>query len=298
MIKRTSAERVFNFFNIILLSSIAIVTLYPFLNIAAISFNQGTDSSLGGVTLLPRMPTLENYQVALAYPGIRAAFLISLSRTILHTFWHLFVVTTAAYALSKPRLLFRKWIISYFLLANYINPGLIPQFLNYRMLGLAPNNYLLYVLPGLFSIFNFAVIRTAIEAVPASLEESAMMDGAGYGRVLAVIVLPLIKPTMLAIGLFVSVQTWNEWQSSMIYFTKESLWTLQYILQRVLRENVAQEILAYDEFVDSQLVQSRQYTPTSIQMAILMVTTLPIIIVYPFIQKYFTRGIMLGAVKE
>lgn len=295
--KRTVGEKLFNAGNILFLGFVAAITLYPFLNIAAISFNEGVDATRGGLTIWPRAFTLENYMVALKYPGIRMAALISISRTVLHTVYHLVIITMVAYAMSKKDLLFRRGIMGFFLIANYVSPGLIPIYLNYRMLHLAPNNYLLYILPGVFSLFNFAVIRTAIEGVPSSLEESALIDGAGYFRIFWQILVPLIKPSLAAIGLFVAVNQWNEWQSSMIYFSKKELWTLQYILQQILRENMAQEIMTFDGYTESHLLQTRKYTPTSIQMAIMMVTTIPIILVYPFIQRYFTKGMMVGAVK-
>lgn len=295
MVSRSWGERGFALFNVALMLFVIFVTLYPFVNMLAISLNEGLDTARGGITIWPRRFTTENYQIALRYPSMRTGFIVSVGRTIGGVLYHMFLICTAAYALKRRNLPFRSAILVFFIVPMFVNPGLIPTYLNIRNLGLL-NSFLVYVLPFGWSFYNFIIIRTFMQGIPDSLEESAFIDGAGHFTVFSQIILPLAKPAIAAVSLFIAVTMWNEWFSSMVYVTRQSLWTLQYLLQRVLRDNMAEEIVDQVSYLEQQ-IELRTYTPTSIQMAVVMVTTAPILIVYPFLQKHFVKGVMLGAVK-
>lgn len=296
---RTTGEKIFNCINIAILSLIALATMYPLLNVLAISLNQGLDSAYDSSLIFPRKFTLDNFILALRYPNIVNAFGISVARTLSGVTIHILTITLAAYALSKKDLVFRKAFITFLIIPTFLNPGLIPNYINMHNLGLI-NNFLVYILPGAFSFFNCLIIRTYIQGLPAELEESAVMDGASYWRVFASIIFPMTMPSIAAITLFSAVGAWNDWMTSLIYIpTKPELHTLQYLLQRVLKENEAVTNIMNSHDLYLYTEQQRQNTTTelSVRMAVLVITVVPIVLVYPFLQKYFTQGMLVGAVK-
>lgn len=296
MIPRSRGEKVFNVFNIFILSIICVITLYPFINIAAIAFNNGIDTMRGGITVYPRMPTLENFRVALNYSTIKSSILVSIGRAVLGTIYHVFAVSTAAYALTKRNLPFMKAILIYLFIPMFLQAGLIPGYINISNLGLV-NNYLVYILPVGFSFYHCIIIRTYMKTISPSLEESALMDGASYFNIFFRIIIPLTLPAIAAISIFQAVFLWNDFWTTLLFVSNKKLHTLQFTLRQVLRGNTTQEIMSYGDFIQRQEDQ-RQVTTKSLQMAILLVTITPIICVYPFLQKYFVKGVMIGAVKE
>lgn len=297
MIKQTLGDRIFNLCNLAIMIFLAVITLYPFLNVAAISFNEGIDTTINSSLIFPRKFTLENYMVAFKYPALKGAAAISMSRTVLGTLVHMLVVTLAAYALSKKDLLFRKSILTFYLLPTFINAGIVPYYINLYNLGLI-NNFLVYIFPVAFSFYDFLIIRTYIQGLPVELEESAIIDGASFSRIFLRIIIPMSIPAIAAITLFHAVYQWNEWFSSMVYVSDSKLFTLQYLLQSILKE--AQEIsqvMSASDYEFRNIERVKTTTETSVRMAVLMISTVPILIVYPFIQKYFAQGMMLGAIK-
>jgi putative aldouronate transport system permease protein len=280
----------------LILTLFVIITVYPIINTLAVSFNEAMDSIRGGVHLWPRKFTLENYKTVLRKETMVTGLYISVLRTILGTILSLAVTALISFVLSRKNFVFAKPISMLFVLTMYINGGLIPTFLLNKSLGLS-NNFWVYIIPGLLSVFNMLVIRTYMNGLPDSLEESAMIDGAGYFTVFLKIIVPLCKPVFATVALFVAVGQWNSWFDTMLYCRmNEHLTTLQYELMKLL-SSVSQ--LSGDANVSSQTSSSAaQVTTTSIRSAATILTCLPIVALYPFLQRYFVTGLTIGGVKE
>ncbi|PDO10155.1 MAG: sugar ABC transporter permease [Candidatus Reconcilbacillus cellulovorans] len=278
--------------------AVAVATLYPFLNTLAVSFNAGLDTIRGGIYLWPREFTLQNYRAVFVTGAVFHAFWISVARTVIGTILGLFLTSMLAYTVSRKEYVLRKPITIVVLLTMYFNAGLIPYYFLIRELHLL-NNFLVYVVPGLVSAFNMIVIRTYINTLPESLIESAKMDGAGDFRIFLQIVLPLCQPVLATVALFIAVYQWNSWFDTFLFASSEQkLSTLQYELMKLLtstmNSNTNPALLAgVNRDTSSNLV-----TPVSIRAAITIVASVPILVVYPFLQKYFVVGLKLGGVKE
>ncbi|NRY60472.1 carbohydrate ABC transporter permease [Clostridium beijerinckii] len=272
-----------------------IVTLYPILNTLAVSFNDGIDSVRGGIYLLPRMFTLKNYQTVFHNQNLIQAAFISVSRTVIGTALQVFLTAMLAYVLSRKDYLFKKQLSFFYVLTMYVGGGMIPVYVLMKYLHLT-NNFLVYILPGLISAFNMIVIRTFMNGLPDSLVESAKIDGAGDFRIFIQIILPLCKPVLATIALFVAVDQWNAWFDAMLYNSASpSLTTLQYELMKVLSASTQQGSSGTIDMVKNA---GNMVTPKSLRAAITIVTALPIVCLYPFLQRYFVSGLTIGGVKE
>lgn len=288
---------IFNTFNTIFMIILVIVTLYPFLNTIVVSFNAGNDTIRGGLYLWPRQFTLQNYKAVFASGTIYDAFLISVARTVISTLLNIFLTTMLAYTLSRREYVFRKPITTIFVLTMYFNAGLIPGYFLMKDLNLI-NSFWVYVLPSMVSAFNLIVIRTYIYTIPESLVESARIDGAGDFKIFWRVILPLCKPVLATIALFVAVGAWNSWFDAFLYTSsKQELSTLQYELMKLLSSSMnANSNPAVSNGVGME--HATQVTPISIRAAITVVASIPILVVYPFMQKYFVVGLNVGSVKE
>mgnify|MGYP002403823778 CR=1 FL=1 len=294
---RTLEPVVFHTFNAVFMVVLAVVTLYPFLNTLAISFNAGNDTLRGGIFLWPRVWTDQNYNAVFAGGTIYHAFWISVARTALATVLSLFLTSMVAYALSRKEYVFRKQVTLLIVLTMYFNAGLIPVYFLIKDLGLL-NHFLVYIVPGLISAFNMIVIRTFMQSLPDGLIESAKIDGAGDFRTYLSIILPLCQPVLATVALFVAVGSWNSWFDTFLYASsKQNLSTLQYELMKLLSSSM---ISNSSPAVSSGADPSARnlITPVSIRAAITIVASVPILVVYPFLQKYFVHGLQLGGVKE
>jgi putative aldouronate transport system permease protein len=289
---------VFNTFNAIFMLLIAVVTLYPFLNTLAVSLNAGNDTIRGGIYLWPRVWTEQNYRAVFAGGTILNAFLISVARTVIATVVSLFLTSMLAYTISRKEYVFRKPITIIVVLTMYFSAGLIPYYFLIRDLHLL-NNFLVYIIPGLVSAFNMIVIRTYIQTLPEGLIESAKIDGAGDFRTFISIILPLCQPVLATVALFIAVGQWNSWFDTFLFASsKQSLSTLQFELMKLLSSSMnTNSSASMANGADLNAVQN-MVTPVSIRAAITIVASLPILIVYPFLQKYFVHGLQLGSVKE
>ncbi|MFD1886919.1 carbohydrate ABC transporter permease [Paenibacillus wenxiniae] len=289
---------VFNTFNAIFMLLIAVVTLYPFLNTLAVSLNAGNDTIRGGIYLWPRVWTEQNYRAVFAGGTIFNAFLISVARTVIATVVSLFLTSMLAYTISRKEYVFRKPITIIVVLTMYFSAGLIPYYFLIRDLHLL-NNFLVYIIPGLVSAFNMIVIRTYIQTLPEGLIESAKIDGAGDFRTFISIILPLCQPVLATVALFIAVGQWNSWFDTFLFASsKQSLSTLQFELMKLLSSSMnTNSSTSMANGADLNAVQN-MVTPVSIRAAITIVASLPILIVYPFLQKYFVHGLQLGSVKE
>ena len=283
----------------ILLTGLVIVTVYPFLNTVALSFNDAQDSVAGGITLLPRIFTTYNYEKIFKDVTIINATMISVLRTAIGAVATLFSCLCVSYALSRREYVLRVAIGRLLVMTMYFGGGLIPYYLLMRSLGLV-GTFWVYIVPGLVSAWNIMVIRSFItSSIPDSLVESARIDGASEYRILFGIVFPLSLPVIATIVLFVAVGQWNSWFDVNLYNRSvQSLSTLQFELQKVLQstQTAKSETAAY--LAGAMGVNTRTVTPQATRAAMTMVATVPILLVYPFLQRFFIHGLTLGGVKE
>ena len=288
-------ERIFNLVNLLICAIIMILCVYPFYYIFIYSISDPVQAQKG-IYLLPRGFTLRSYSEVLKLKGIGGAVLVSVSRTILGTALTVFCSGYLAFLVTQKRVYCRKLIYRLVVATMYLNAGLIPWYITMKFLHLN-NHFLVYIIPYAVSAYYVVLIKTFIEQLPPSLEESAWIDGAGIFQIFTRIILPLSKPIIATIAVFAAVNQWNQWFDNYILVQSQSLRTLQLILYNFLNESnsIASLMRAQNFSVDSQL--SFKITPQAIKMTITMVITLPIICVYPFLQRFFVKGIMLGAVK-
>lgn len=296
--KLTASEKIIQTVIVTLLALLCVSVLYPFLYMLAISLNEGADAAKGGVYIIPRAFTLINYEIVLGNEVIRHSYLITIARTVVGTIAGLFVTLLVAFGLSYKSLPLRGTILTYILITMLFNGGLVPFYIQLNNLGLL-NTFWVFVLPGLFSVWNMFVMLKFIQGIPEALIESAELDGAGPVRTLMQIIIPLSKPMLAALGLFTAVGHWNDWFAGAFFVTDQSLIPVQTFLQQllsasdisaVLGSNTNQEALARSS-------QMQNITLMSIKMAVVMVSALPILCVYPFLQKYFVKGVLVGSVK-
>ena len=293
---RIRHDRVFPVVNTLFLILLMFVTLYPVINTVAYSFNDGTDALRGHIGLWPRVFSTQSYKAILSDNSVYQAAWISASKTVLITLLNLFWTGMLAYTLSRPEYVLRKFITTVMVLTMYINAGLIPNYLLIsRTLGLS-KSYWVYIVPTMFSCFNMIVIRTYIMGLPDALVESARIDGAGDIRVYWQIIFPLCKPVLATVALFVAVGSWNSWFDTYLYNGgQKELHSLQYLLKMKLATTQASANAAKTSA--EALTSTTQTTPVTIRCAITVISTVPILVVYPFLQKYFVTGMALGSVK-
>ncbi|CAM4376491.1 carbohydrate ABC transporter permease [Paenibacillus typhae] len=296
--KLTAGDRVLVTVIYILLAILAFLSFYPFWNAAVISFNNGTDTMRGGVTFWPRQFSLENYSVVFQDSRLINGFVISVLRTVIGTFTSIAATAIFAYGMSKSELMGRKFYMVFCIITMYFSGGLIPSFLLIRELGMF-NSFWVMVIPGLISVWNMIIFRTFFKGIPAGLEESARIDGCSNWGVLLRIVLPLSGPVIATLSLFTAVYHWNDWFTPSIYLSNVDLMPIQTKLQQILNSNIMSEQMAQlDAAAQGRMNKMRAVTTKSLSMATMMVATIPILCVYPFLQKYFVKGVMVGSLKE
>ncbi|MBO4681460.1 MAG: carbohydrate ABC transporter permease [Clostridiales bacterium] len=270
-----------------------VVTLYPIVNTLAISFNDGFDTITHRIHFIPHMFTTDNYKAVFAKEGYRMGAVNTVLRTVLGTLISLVVNAILAYVISRKRFLFKKSFSLFWVITMYVNGGLIPTYITFQKLHLT-NNFLVYIIPGAVSAFNMLVIRNYMNGIPDSLEESAQIDGAGYFKIFYSIISPLCKPVYATIALFVAVYQWNAWFDAMLYNKMhDELTVLQYELMKQL-----QTAMKSAGSVEGLKNGGTTITPTSIRAAATICTMVPILFVYPFLQRYFVTGLTIGGVKE
>ncbi|ANY74319.1 MULTISPECIES: carbohydrate ABC transporter permease [Paenibacillus] len=294
--KPSLSDRVFDIVNYTFMTLVMIVTLYPFLNVLAISLNDSVDTVRGGITIWPRQFTFENYVQIFQYEGLLTGAKITVLRTLAGTLLGLLSGTMLGYVLSRVDFQGRKFMSTFLALTMYFSGGMIPVFILIRDLNMM-NTFLVYIIPGMVSAFNVFVIRSFIDGLPYSLQESAKLDGANDFTIYYRIILPLCKPVLATIALFLAVGQWNSWFDTYLYNgSAPHLTTLQFELMKVLQSTQGQQSGMMTGQNMAEIV--KQVSPESIKMAITIVVTVPILIVYPFLQRYFVKGMTLGAVKS
>ena len=293
------SRRIFVVCNTVFLLLLSFAFIAPYLNILAKSFNSAKDTMLGGVTFYPRVFTLDNYDVVLKDPNIGHSAIISVLRVISGSLFSLFLQYSVAYVLLRRGLPFRKAIVMFFTIPMFINGGLISEYIIYAKLGLY-NNFLIYVLPASFSFYNMVIIRTYLQGIPESLIESARLDGAGEFTILWKIMLPLSMPIVATILLWCAVAHWNDWARTLYFVDNPDLYTLQYRL--MLAKKDADSLT---QMIQNALETGRplgtidtDFSGESVQAAQTIITTVPIVLTYPFFQRYFVSGVTMGSVKE
>jgi len=286
--------RIFNSINILLMIIILIVTLYPFWYVFAVSFNEGKDAARGGIYFFPRVFTIDNYKAVFKNKNLTTAFTVSTLRTLIGTVTHVFFTGMVAFSMSKSQLIGRRFYMLVGTVTLFFSGGLIPYYLLVRNLGMR-NNFLVYIIPAMFNFYDMVIMMTFFKELPGELSESANIDGAGDWRIFLSIILPLSKPILATMALFCGVYQWNDFFTAVLFVDKSELLPIQTILFKIVAENDAKRMLSQVNLPDA--VARRTLTSESIKLATMVVTTVPIICVYPFLQKYFVKGMLIGSVK-
>ncbi|MFF2090936.1 carbohydrate ABC transporter permease [Paenibacillus sp. NPDC058174] len=286
-------NRTFDIINYALLALCVIICIYPFYYVFIYSISD-PGKVAQGIFLKPAGLDFTTYESILKLPYMTNSFFVSVARTVIGTALTVICCSFFSYLLSKREMMLRKVVYRLLVVTLYINAGLIPWYITMKMLHLN-NNFLLYVLPTAISGYFVILIKTYIEQLPAALEESAMMDGAGFLTVFWSIVFPLCKPIVATVAIFAAVNQWNTWMDNYFLVQNQSLKTLQLILYEYL--NSANALATMDASSITKNAQNIVLTPESIKMSTTMLVALPILLVYPFMQRYFVKGIMLGAIK-
>ncbi|WP_312541345.1 carbohydrate ABC transporter permease [Enterococcus sp.] len=283
-------EKIFNVVNVIFMIFFLAIIALPLWNIVALSFNDATDAARGGIYFWPREFSLESYYTVFEDSAIYKAFVISVAKTVIGVLLHTALTAMVAYGMSRRNLIGRKLYMNMGILTMFVSGGMIPTFLLFKQLGLL-NNFWVYIIPVLFSFYDMVILMNFFRSIPYSLEESAMMDGANPFTIFVKIILPLSLPVLATIALFHGVFQWNDYMTANIYVDDRSLYPLQMLLFRIVSENLSPAVATGTNVV-------RNTTSQSLQLATMVVTTVPVVVIYPFLQKYFIQGMTLGSVKE
>ncbi|GIP33402.1 carbohydrate ABC transporter permease [Paenibacillus sp. J2TS4] len=291
VIKRTWGERLFDSLNTVFLLLCSVVFLYPMWYVLISSFSDAYAIASGQVKLFPVGFNLNAYKLVFSDDNIWTSYGNTIFYVVVGTIINLIMTTLGAYPLSRKGLHGKNIIMAFIVFTMFFSGGLIPAYLNIRELGLFDTRWAL-LLPGAVSAFNLIVMRTFFQSIPDSLIESAKIDGAHDFKVLWKIVLPLSMPVIAVMTLFYAVGHWNSWFGAMIYLQDRSLFPLQLILREILIQSSAQNMLS------SVNVDEANRISESIKYATIIVATVPILVIYPFLQRFFVKGVMIGAIKE
>jgi putative aldouronate transport system permease protein len=289
---KTHKASAFDVANILFLLLLSFTILYPFHNLLILSFNETELGAARGIRLFPERPTLENYRRVFESPFIWRGYLNTIIRTAFGTFLSLLATGLGAYVLSKRFFPNRGFWTFFVVFTMFFNGGLIPTYLLVRDLGLI-DTYLSMILPQLITGYNLVLMRNYFMSLPFELEESCLMDGANWFTIFVRIIIPISMPIIATIGLFLSVFHWNSWFDALIYLRNPDLFPMQIVLRRVILVGTQQMIDANP----SAEAEAGNFSTEGIKGATIFVATVPILAVYPFVQKYFVKGIMIGSLK-
>lgn len=290
------SDHILDIVNYIVFSLFAFVCVYPFYYIFINTISNNKLSERGDVLWFPKEVHFQNYVDALKIPGLGQATMISLSRTIIGTALTVFVAAFLGYMFTRETLWKRKFWYRFVVITMYFNAGIIPWYLTMMNLGLT-NNFLGYILPAIVSPFYIILTKTYIENTPKELQEAADCDGAGVLTIFFKIMLPISKPILATIAIFSAVGQWNSFQDTLLLMTQEKYYTLQFILYRYLQSSQSLTAIINATAGSMEAMLANAQTQTSIRMTVTIIVALPILLVYPIFQRFFVKGIMIGAVK-
>ncbi len=291
---KTLFDRCMDAFLILLMIGVIIVCAFPFWNQMVLSVAEREQLYSVEVAWYPKTINLDSYRAMLNYSQLWRGYANTIYRTVLGTFLSLLVTSLMAYPLSKPDLPFNKLVTTMLVITMLFGGGLIPSYLLITQTLKMTNTIWAMVLPGLVGAYNVFIIRNFFASLPQDIEESAFLDGAGYLRIYLQFVLPLSVPVLMTVGLWIAVGHWQAWYDYMLYMPKPEGWGLGMVIRKILIQNRPQDALAAVQrtYGSESAVDQRQ-----LQAAVIMVSILPMLVIYPFIQRFFTKGIMLGAMK-
>lgn len=284
-------DRIFNIVNITLLSMFTLIIIFPIWNIVVQSFSSVDSLADSGLRIWPKEFSFESYRLVFNDETIWRSFLISILKTVIGIVTHVFFTAMVAYGMSKSDLFGRNIYTALGIGTLFFSGGIIPTYLLIRALGLL-DSFWVYIIPSLFSYYDMIIMMNFFREIPSALEESAKIDGAGAWRIFLQIILPLSLPVLATIALFNGVYQWNDYITARLYISDEALYPIQMKLFEII---VQQEAANMQDLTTSVVVPT---TAKSVQLATIVIATTPIVMVYPFLQKYFMSGIMLGAIKE
>lgn len=293
-IKKTKGEQVFDVFNVILMAVVAAVMILPMIHVLSVSLSEGTESLKGGFFFYPHGFNLKGYETVFKDPLLIRSYGNTILYVIGNTVLTLFFTALTAYPLSIPGFRLKIPVTVFLTITMFISGGTIPTYMLMRNMGLI-NSVWVMMLPFCVGAYNVILFRTFFTGIPAALREAAIIDGASEITVLFRIIFPLSKAIFATIGLFTLVAKWNDWFSALIYLNRETMYPLQMILRKILF-NTDQAMKNLDP-VTRQLFSGSEVTAQNVKMAAIIITTLPILCVYPFIQKYFVKGVFVGTIK-
>ena len=281
----------FDIVNYIVLGAFALLALYPMVYVVVVSFNEGLDYVKGGIYLWPREFTFDNYALVLRDDRLWTAYGITIARTVLGTVLAILFTAMVGYAMSRVNLKGRGIMYKIFIFTLFFSGGTIPYFLVIITLGLF-DNFLVYIIPGMFSVYNMLVFSTFFKSIPNEIHESARMDGASEFRIFFSIILPLSMPVISTVGLWVAVGHWNSFYDTMLYTSSERLWSLQYYLMKVIKESSIPTNIAG---LPAEILD--RVSPETVSFAAIVISVIPILLIYPLIFKLLTKGVIIGSLK-
>jgi len=287
--RRTKGEAIFDTVNVIIMLAICFLTLYPIWYTLVNSFNDGIDAMRGGIYWWPRKFSIENYTSVFSNKGIVTAMLVTVSKTVIGTIVHVFFTAMVAHAFSKKELIGRKIYITMGIITLLFSGGLIPSFLLIKQLGFL-DKFIVYIIPVMFSFFDALIFISFFKEIPKELEEAARIDGASDFQIFIKIILKVSLPVIATIALFHGVYQWNDYFTGMIYINDPNLQPIQTYLYRIVAQSSSNQMMPGG-------IIARTTTSQSLKLATMVVTTFPIVCVYPFLQKYFVKGMLIGSVK-
>ena len=296
--KKSKDIKVFNILSYTLIALVAIICLIPFLMVVVGSFTAEKEIIANGFSFFPKELSLEAYKTALKEPmAILRAYGVTASLTVIGTAIGLFIVAMTAYVLQRKDFKWRNKVSFFFYFTTLFSGGLVPWYiLMVKYLGLK-DSYLSLLLPPLLSVFNIIIMKSYMSGIPKALTESAKIDGAGDFTIFMKVILPLVKPALATIGMFIALGYWNDWYNSILFINNENLYSLQYYLYKIVNNIEAYKTILAQAGGGTSLGSTINMPSESLKMALTIIVTGPIILVYPFIQKYFVSGVTIGAVK-
>lgn len=294
--KRITGDKVFDFCLILFFTAFTIVCIYPFYYLIINTISSNELSANGDIIFWPKGIHLQNYIDVFKIPALANAAFVTVARTVIGTVVTVLGSAFLGFMFSQQNMWGRKFWYRFTVITMYFNAGLIPWYITMRNLHLT-NNFLAYVLPAIVQPFNIILEKTYMESIPTALQEAAEIDGASVFKVFYKIMLPLAKPIMATIAIFSAVNQWNSFQDTLILMTEPKLYTLQFLLYQYINQASSLAAMMKNGAVMSTASLATMQTPTSIRMTVSVVVILPILLVYPYFQRYFVKGIMIGSVK-